>query len=73
MSADQQKPVDGSDALPTTPEDKLIETLQQQTFALNAFAGAVMELAQAVADMLSLGAEVDSAPKTYLDGSKVDG
>ena len=85
MSADEPKAVDDSDALPTpppggtgeqetssNPNDKLIETLQQQTVALNMFTGAIMEFTQVVSDMLAMGAEDDSGSDTYLDGSKID-
>ena len=87
MSADEGYiPADDQDSIPTpppggtsqqedapsSPNDKLIETLQQQADALNALTVVVMELIQVVTDMIAMGAEDDSTPDTYLDGNKVD-
>ena len=53
--------------------DELIEALQEQTASLNSFTAAVMELIQALADMVAVGAEDDSVPSLYLDGTEIDG
>ena len=53
--------------------DELIEALQEQTASLNSFTTAVMELIQALADMVAVGAEDDSVPSLYLDGTEIDG
>ena len=53
-------------------QDKLIESLQKQTEALNAFTLAVMELTQIVSDMIAMGAEDNPQSLNYLDGTSVD-
>ena len=52
--------------------DELIEALQEQAASLNSFTAAVMELIQALADMVAVGAEDDSVPSLYLDGSEIE-
>ena len=53
------------------PDEKLIEALENQTQAINSFTLAIMELTQAVADMISMDAEDQQAPTMYLDGSEI--
>ena len=54
------------------PDSELIEALQQQTVALNAFVVAVMELTRAVSNLIAMDAEDQQAPTMYLDGSEID-
>ena len=49
----------------------LLELLPKHIDATFAFAAAVAELARAVGDMVAMGAEEDSVPTTYLDGSEI--
>jgi len=70
MTEGERKEADSPTADPS-PLDTLTELLINHIAALNSFTDAVMCLTQAVADLIALNADEDTAQPTYLDGSEV--